>query len=430
MASSISMKALQRADQLLGLAACAALQPARWVREREAEYPAKRVLAIKFWGIGSLQLLTPALATLRRRHPFAEITLLTLAGNAEFARGLGLVDHVVTLDVGTAGWVHVARRIVRLLRTLRATRFDAVYDFEFFTRFSGLVSLLTRAPRRHGFASPSVWRGGFHTDTIVFNRYWHVSRNFRALAGGEDGLNPTAHDVRAHAYTEHDEARTALRLERSGIVDGEPYVVLNPNAGELSLERRWPAQNFIALARRFREREDWPVVLIGSASEREYVDTITKRIGDRRCLNLAGELSMGELTALFARSAVVVTNDSGPMHLAAAIGAPTLGLFGPETPVMYGPLGLRARAMYRPPACSPCINVHDNKVASCIYGEPQCLVALDVERVHEEALALALGNDFRFDLEPREERRPRHDEKGPRSDEKGPTPDRRDPRAE
>jgi hypothetical protein len=63
-ASSISMKALQRADQLLGLAACAALQPARWVREREAEYPAKRVLAIKFWGIGSLQLLTPALATL------------------------------------------------------------------------------------------------------------------------------------------------------------------------------------------------------------------------------------------------------------------------------------------------------------------------------------------------------------------------------
>jgi ADP-heptose:LPS heptosyltransferase len=93
------------------------------------------------------------------------------------------------------------------------------------------------------------------------------------------------------------------------------------------------------------------------------------------------------------------------MHLAAAIGAPTLGLFGPETPVMYGPLGLRARALYRPPACSPCINVHDNKVASCIYGEPQCLMSISVDEVHESARALALGTDFEASLEPRPDRR-------------------------
>jgi lipopolysaccharide heptosyltransferase II len=239
----------------------------------------------------------------------------------------------------------------------------------------------------------------------MFNRYWHVARNFRALAGGEDGRNLTGDEVKPRFFDEHEEARAAALLERHGIGEDDIFVVLNPNAGELSLERRWPAANFIELARRWIERERWPVVLIGSASERAYTQGICDRVASPRCVNLAGELGTGELVALFARSSIVVSNDSGPMHLAAAIGAPTLGLFGPETPVMYGPLGLRARALYRPPACSPCINVHDNKVSSCIYGEPQCLMSISVDEVHASARALALGTDFEAGLAPQPERR-------------------------
>ena len=397
MAGSISMKALQRADQALGLLACTLLQPLKLLREREIEAPARKVLAIKFWGIGSVQLLTPAIATLRRRHPFAEITFLTLEGNREFAERLDVFERVLTLDVARAGWLRVALRIQRLLRELRDEQFDVVYDFEFFTRFSSVVSLLSRAPRRHGFESPRVWRGAFHNHTSVFNRYWHVARNFRALAGGEDGRNLTSSDVKPLFFDERDEARAVTLLERHGIGEQYVYVVLNPNAGELSLERRWPAAQFIELAQRFLTAEKWCVVLIGSAAEREYVERIAARVAHPRCVNIAGELEPAELSALFARAAVIVTNDSGPMHIAAAIGAPTLGLFGPETPVMYGPLGLRARALYRPTHCSPCINVHHNKLASCIYGEAQCLTAITVDEVHSAAHALALGLELELD---------------------------------
>ena len=80
----------------------------------------------------------------------------------------------------------------------------------------------------------------------------------------------------------------------------------------------------------------------------------------------------------------LVSNDSGPMHIGAALGTPTLGLFGPETPVMYAPIGRRTSALWRPPVCSPCINVHDNKVANCVRGHPECLTNLSVEEVHEE----------------------------------------------
>jgi heptosyltransferase-2 len=72
------------------------------------------------------------------------------------------------------------------------------------------------------------------------------------------------------------------------------------------------------------------------------------------------------------------------MHIGAALGTPTLGLFGPETPVMYAPIGARTSALWRPPVCSPCINVHDNKVANCVRGHPECLTNLSVEEVHEE----------------------------------------------
>jgi ADP-heptose:LPS heptosyltransferase len=117
-------------------------------------------------------------------------------------------------------------------------------------------------------------------------------------------------------------------------------------------------------------------------------------------VSTAGELSAGMLAALLARAELVVSNDSGPMHLAAALGAPTVGLFGPETPVMYAPLGVQAVTLYRPPPCSPCINVHDNKVASCIWGEPQCLVNVPVQEVLDAARAVRRGEAFELTPSP------------------------------
>jgi ADP-heptose:LPS heptosyltransferase len=266
------------------------------------------VLLIKFWGIGSLQLLTPAARTLRSRHPEARLTLLTLRDNAEFARGLGVVDDVVTLDVATGrgvrGWTRIVTRILALLVDLRRRRFDTVYDFEFFTRFSALVSLATGARETAGFAAPSVWRGGFHRSTVPFNRYWHVARNFRALAGGEDGREVQPADIAAFRSTPAQRAAARDRLADGGVPAGRPYVVLNPNAGELSLERRWPASSFAELARALAAQDGIAVVLVGSRAEADYVHAIAQRaiagagasVGDAaagRVVDLSGQLAIG-----------------------------------------------------------------------------------------------------------------------------------------
>lgn len=406
-ARDLSMHALQRADQHLGWLACLALQPVRWLRPLGRLVPRSRrrgrVLCIKFWGIGSLQLLTPAVRTLRWRHPDAELVLLTLAPNRAAVEALGVFDRVLTLDVAGAGWGRVFARILALTARLRRERFEEVYDFEFFTRFSSLVALATGSLSTHGFAHSTIWRGGFHHRRVPFNRYWHVARNFRVLAGGEDGSPIVHEDLAPLQFTDADLARVDALLVERGLAPGAGYCVLNPNAGSLSLERRWPPPSFAELATRVARIDGLPVVLIGSRGEAAYTEQVralAQDAPDAPIVNLAGELSATELAALLARALGVVSNDSGPMHLAAALGAPTLGLFGPETPVMYAPLGREVRSLYRPTPCSPCINVHENKFASCIYGRPECLVRITVDEAHEVLRELMAGGDREVVLRP------------------------------
>lgn len=409
-AASVPMKRLQLADHRLGVVACLGLQPLRalrrlrhWFAPPPPEASAKRVLLIKFWGIGSLQLLVPAVRALRARHPDARIELLTLRQNDEFARGLDAFDAVRTFDVQGASWLRIGMRILGLVRSLRRERFDRVVDFEFFTRFSAVIALLSGAPQSTGFAAPSIWRGGFHTKTAQFNRYWHVSRNFRNLAGGENGVPVAPGDLVPFRVKPQHRAALETQLGPLAESDGRPLVVLNPNAGSLSLERRWPPERFAGLALALANRTPLRLVLVGAPSERDWTSSVAARLVglDRsQFLNLAGHLDIGSLNALLERADLFVGNDSGPMHLAAAHGTPTLGLFGPETPVMYAPLGTRAEGLYRPPACSPCINVHNNKVASCVRGHPECLTNLEISEVFERAQALLDSRPLRLVPQP------------------------------
>jgi len=393
----LSMRRLQVADRWLGAAMFALLQPWPWWRVlRGTPRNNGDVLLLKFWGIGSLQLLTPAVAALRRRHPTQRLVFVTLAENEAFARALGVFDEVQTLDVkvgsGLGGWARLVVRILRLVRQLRAARYASVYDFEFFTRFSAFVTLVCGAPDSHGFSAPGVWRGGFHQRTTPFNRYWHVARNFRALAGGETGSEVRIEEVAPCPIDDAARQRLQVRLETALV--SSPLVVVNANAGRLSLERRWPAARFAELARRLADEDGATVVLIGAPSERSYVAAVRALIGEVRhgcVLDWSGALPFDEFLALLAQADAVVSNDSGPMHLAAGMGTPTIGLFGPETPVLYGPLGPRAHALWKPVVCSPCINVHNNKQVTCWRGTPECLTGISTDEVLTETRVLLAG---------------------------------------
>ena len=379
---SISIQRLQRADRLLGPAALALLAPLRAAARRDRA-AVKRILVMKFWGIGSLQLMTPAVRALRERFPGARIELLTLRQNRGFAEATGVFDGVTTLDVGGAGWARLFFRIAALVLELRRRRYDAAFDFEFLTRFSAVVALLSGAPARHGFVSARARRGAIHTVTVPFRADRHVAENFLGLVGAPDAA-VAASDLVPPRIERRDRVEAACALLEAGLEGDGPLVVLNPNAGALALERRWPAERFSEVARALLRDDGARIALIGTADERGLCAEIAAPLQAAhagRVADLAGRLSMGGLAALLVEARAFLTNDSGPMHVAAALGVPTIALFGPETPVAYGPIGARATWLWRPPSCSPCINVDDNKRLVCCRESAECMTAIDVRAV-------------------------------------------------
>ncbi|MEB3327916.1 MAG: glycosyltransferase family 9 protein [Candidatus Sericytochromatia bacterium] len=376
------MKAI---DHHLGRALCAALSVV--VRARSASLPlpgepsVQNVAVVKFWGMGSLVLLTPAIAALKGRHPHARLFVVTQAANREVVGLLPGVDGVLTLEVGRGPLAFLAS-LARLVRDVRRAAFDVWLDAEFLTRFSALLTAVSGARLRVGFHVPEVARGRFHHVRMPFNGHRHMVDNFLSLVTGE--LTPPAAPAPLAVLAPDAAARTALteRLAALGVGPDEPLVVLNPNAGELALERRWPVERFGLLAGALLER--WPgrVVFVGAPAERAHVArALAAAPRDARVVDLSGQTDLGTLVALFARARLLVSNDTGPLHLACAVGTPTVSIFGPETPVLFGPRGPRHRIVYRALACSPCLNVHNGRTVRCPHAVTHCVEGLPVEAV-------------------------------------------------
>lgn len=383
-------------DRRVGPILCAlGVSAKRWLRTASPPLdPAavRKVLLVKFWGMGSIVLASPTFEAIRRRHPNARIDVVTLRENDAVLRLYPQVSERITLDLG-AGLAAFFRDTLRALLRIRRERYDLLLDLEFFTRYSALFSLVARARRTHGFSAKGSARGQLHDVEVPFNAYHHVAVNFLTLLHGEPvepvPIEDAARDLRLPTLQASDVAVRSC----AAVLAAEPafrpearLVVVNPNAGDMALERRWPADRVAALLRALCARGDLNVVVTGSPGERAYVESVVERAGvGARVLQLAGKIGVEELVALLARADAVVTNDSGPLHLASAAGASTVALFGPETPVLYGPLrareGQEHHVHYRRLACSPCMFVHDNKVLSCWFAQARCMTEIDADAV-------------------------------------------------
>ena len=143
-------------------------------------------------------------------------------------------------------------------------------------------------------------------------------------------------------------------------------MVLNPNTSDLAPERMWPLENFAALAKMVRGYdENLALVIIGGPEDRDRVAGLLGTMASTSgVFSSAGLFSLRETTWLLSLAACFVTNDSGPLHLGVLAAVPTIGLFGPETPRLYGPLGPHHRALHSGERCSPCISIYNDKVLS------------------------------------------------------------------
>ncbi|GGO21203.1 LPS biosynthesis-related glycosyltransferase [Microbispora rosea subsp. aerata] len=334
----------------------------------------RRIAVLRANALGDLVLAMPALEALRRAYPRARLTLLGTPWHARFLDGRpGPVDDVVVLPpisgVSSAVGGHEAPK--SLFKELREHRFDLAVQIHGGGRHSNPFIKAIGARVTAGLCTPDAERLDLWVPYVYYQhetlRYLEVA----ALVGG----TAEAYEPRI-AVTDADRAELAR-------VYGEPprgLVALHPGASDP--RRRWPARAFAEAA----DRLGRPIVITGVEKERKVIEEVATAMR-RPAVTAVGTLSVGGLAALYERCDLVISNDTGPRHLAAAVGTPTIGIYWSGNLINAGPLTrTRHRALIswtaRCPVCG--VNGHDLRLARCPHDE-SWVAEVPVDDVVEQA---------------------------------------------
>ncbi|RKY21949.1 MAG: hypothetical protein DRQ55_02690 [Planctomycetota bacterium] len=323
-------------------------------------------LVVRLWGLGNLALMAPRLAP----WPGRRLRLLTFARQRAFVqRHLPQIEALYLPEPCSPGFLPaLAQALWRLHRDPPQVVIDAE---TFLSSPALLVRCATPAPLV-GMDTPGQHRGPLLDRKLSYDPTRHVAVTFAALFDAA-GL-PAAPGAKPLRRDPERQSQLAARL---GLNGPGPLVLLHPGSGDHFPGRRWDPSRFAELARALR-RGGARVGITGAACERPRTRAVAQAAGPG-VLDLGGCVDAGGLSDLLGLARLLVTNDTGPLHLADALAVPVVGLFGPNTPHRYGPRGPRAIALFADLPCSPCLDDRLAKRSRC--RDPRCMSALRVRDV-------------------------------------------------
>lgn len=303
---------------------------------------------------------------IKQRHPGSQLDVLAPGWTLPLLERMPEVDEAIALDVGHGQFKLGAR--LRLGRTLRPRNYDHAMVLPNSLK-SAIVPAAARARVRTGFVGE--WRYGLLNDIRVLDKQKlpRTVDRFVALALAPDEALPEIPPPRIRA--DLDQARTALaRLGRS--MPATPVLGLCPGA-EYGPAKRWPAEYYADMAKA-KLAQGWEVWLFGSDMDTGVTGAI-QSMTDKRCLDLGGRTGLAEAIDLMSLTSAVVTNDSGLMHVAAALDRTVIALYGSSDPRHTPPMSDKAEVLYLGLECSPCFK------RECPLKHFKCLRDLPPERV-------------------------------------------------
>ncbi len=307
----------------------------------------------------------PFLSAVKKRFPHARVDWVVAEGLHTFLEGHPLIHTLWVIRKDR--WKKMSRlgktvrEILSLKQQLGRIGYDVAIDLSGLFR-SGVITWFSRAPVRLGFAESDEGSPFFYTHKIHGSMTIHAIDRYLEIAGFM-GCEKGSIEYPMAPYDPDPEILKELP---------EQYVVMAPSAGKPA--NQWPAEKFGELASRL----PLPCVIIASAGEAGTADAVVAHSGGN-AMSIAGRTRLKELIPVIGRSAFFVCNDTGPMHLAAALNVPVFAVFGPANPVRTGPYGdIHTVIRLEDLACAPCYAKHP-----CTRHGFRCMKDLSVDRVHE-----------------------------------------------
>ena len=322
--------------------------------------PPKKILIIKPSALGDIVHTLPFLDTIKHTYPDASIHWVVARGLHTFLENHPLIDKLWIFD--KEKWKRPGKlpqtiqELVSLTSELRQERFDVSVDLSGLLR-SGLITMAANARYKIGFKEADEGSTFFYSHRIHGSMQIHAIDRYLKIAEAM-GCRPTP--VR-YPFAPYDSSPSICRdLPKE-------YVVITPSAGKEA--NRWPAERFGQLAAQL----DLPSLLIGGKSDQPVAEQVVRN-ANGKAISLAGKTSLKELIPIIGNAKYFITNDTGPMHIAAALNVPVFAIFGPANPVRTGPYGKDHTVIREDLPCSPCY-------AWKPCAEWQCMEAISVEKV-------------------------------------------------
>ena len=391
---------LQRTDRWVGAPLCAILTLFRRIFESggpSGRRQVQRILFVKFAEQGSTVLAYPAIRRAIEMVGRENVYFVVFEDNRFILDAMEIIPDGNVITIATKSLFGLATGALRAVLQARKIGVDAVVDMEFLTRFSAIVTFTTGAKSRvgfHTFFGDGPYRGDLMTHRLLYNPHLHTSQMFEAMveALSRDpavlptfDFTPPANQQLARFRPSPSEVAeiNALLQRENPRIGSAPLILLNPNASDLLPLRRWPPLRYVELARRLLERYPEPFIgLTGAPAEAASNNQLADEVGSDRVIRLAGKTTLRQLLALYARSEILVTNDSGPAHFASLTPIRVVTLFGPETPALFAARSPNATALWAGIACSPCVNAYNNRQSVCRNN--LCMQAITVDDVFEK----------------------------------------------
>jgi len=317
-----------------------------------------RVLLIKPSSLGDIVHAFPVVSAIKAQWPGSHLTWVVKRQWADLVERAEGIDRVWPVDMTVSSWIREGR-------ALRAQRFDVAIDLQGLLR-SGILAWLSNAPTRIGFANGREGSPWFYTQRVpVLSLDVHAVDRYLSVA---EALGASLPDKPRFGFKLLEEDMAVVRgiCEQSALSVDKPWIAMN--IGARWPTKRWPIESFAAVVDQLYEAHHVPVVMIGGSEERAYTEQLSV-LTKSPYIDLSGEIPLRCLPALLSTATAMITNDSGPMHIAAALGIPVVAMFGPTSASRTGPYGDGHQVLMGRVPCSPCFSRicrHDPKM-ECLH---------------------------------------------------------------
>lgn len=347
-------RALRFVDRYAGIPLAFGLGLMRRKRGRCPDGDVRNAAFLQTAAIGDTVLSSAIIQDFKTRHPHSRITFFTGASNYEAAGLVQGVDMIIKLPVKNPF------KALKLIR--QAGRFDIWIDFGPWPRLNALFSYFANAGTAVGFRTKHQHRHYPYDVAVQHSPRKHEIDNYRALLQGI-GISGTA-------------GLPALNIEACPVQEKQIVMHMFPG-GSRSYLKEWKEQRWIELIALFADK-GYTVYLTGAAPDREKASVMKARVPNSdRVFVVAGSRTLREVAELLSSSQLVISVDTGIMHVASALGCNLISLHGPTAPKRWGPLNKNSIALYNGERCSPCLSLGFE--SSC--RDPQCMNAISVDEV-------------------------------------------------